>query len=194
MSETKQQDPVYLHPGGRYWRAVATLLFFQALCWGGGAALAWLILSPELAKDYFSAHHTVKATSRLVVPGLAFSAGVGFLVAGVGSALSLWSYSRRLLASLRPVDEVIRALGAGRFPAPGAGPAPVAAAATTLEPLRAHVLELQRHVGELQKVSLELNYRSAGTGEVTLKDLRAIAAQLEALAKALSRSAVWFAP
>jgi hypothetical protein len=189
MNQEKRQDPVYLPPRGRYWRAVGALLVFQALCWGGAATLAWLILSPELAKDYFSAHHTVRAVSRLVVPGLLVAAAVGFVVAGIGSALSLRSYSRHLLASLRPLDELIRSLGAGRIPGPGAEPG-----AAALEPLRAHVDELQRLVRDLEKVSLALNYRSAGTGEVTLKDLRAIAAQLDALAKALSRNAGWFGP
>lgn len=197
MKEEKRQDPGYLRPRGRYWRAIGALLVFQAFCWGGAAALAWLILSPELAKDYFSAHHTVKAVSTLVVPGLAIAAVVGFVVAGIGSALSVWSYSRRLLASLRPLDDLIRSLGAGRIPTPAAGPGTRTAAeeaAAALEPLRANVGELQRLVRDLEKVSLELNYRSAGTGEVTLKDLRALAAQLDALAKALSRSAGWFTP
>jgi hypothetical protein len=197
MKEETRQDPAYLRPRGRYWRAVGALLFFQALCWGGAAALAWLILSPGLAKDYFSAHSTVKAVSRLVVPGLAIAAGVGFLVTGAGTALSLWSYSRRLLTSLRPLDDLIRALGSGRIPGSGAAAGPgtaVAEAAASLEPLRAHVGELQRLARDLEKVSLELNYRSAGTGEVTLKDLRALAAQLDALAKALARNAGWFTP
>lgn len=197
MSDEKRTDPAYLRPRGRYWRAVGGLLVFQALCWGGAAALAWLILSPELAKDYFSAHHTVKAISRLVVPGLATAAGIGFVVAGIGSALSVWSYSRRLLGSLRPLDDLIRSLGSGRIPASGEGKGSRTAAeeaAVSLEPLRTHVGDLQRLVRDLEKVSLELNYRTAGTGEVTLKDLRAIAAQLDALAKALSRNAGWFAP
>ena len=195
MSDEKRQPPDYLRHRRRYRRAVGVLLLFQALCWGGAAALAWLILSPELAKDYFSAHHTVRAVSRLVLPGLAISAAVGFAVAGAGSALSVWSYTRRLLASLRPFDELIRSLGTGRIPGPGAGAeTAVAEVASSLEPLRAHVGELQRLVRDLEKVSLELNYRSAGTGEVTLKDLRAIAAKLDALAKALSRNAGWFAP
>jgi len=192
MSEERQQVPAYLRPRGRYWRALATLLLFQALCWAAAAALAWLIISPGLAKDYFSAHSTVKAASRLLVPGLAIAAGVGFLVAGVGSALSVWSYSRRLLASLQPVDDLLRSLGAGTVPAAGPGAAGEAAAA--LEPLRAHVLELKQHVLELQKVSRDLNFRSSGGAEVTLKDLRALAAQLDALSKALSRSAGWFSP
>lgn len=197
MNEEQRQDPAYLRPRGRHWRAVGVLLVFQALCWGGAAVLAYLILSPELAKDYFSAHHTVRAVSRLAVPGLAIAAGVGFLVAGAGSALSLRSHSRSLLASLRPVDDLVRALGAGRIPGPGPGAGPHTAleeASAALEPLRAHVQELQRLARDVQKVSLELNYRSAGTGEVTLKDLRALAAQLDALAKALSRNAEWFAP
>jgi hypothetical protein len=197
MSDEKRPDPPYLRAGGRYWRALAALLVFQALCWGGAAALAWLILSPELAKDYFSAHHTVKAVSTLLLPGLAVAAGAGFIVAGVGSAWSVWSYTRRLLLSVRPLDEVIRSLGAGRVPGPGDGKGPRNAgeeAAVSLEPLRAHVGELQGLVRDLEKVSLELNYRTGGTGEVTLKDVRAIAAQLDALAKALSRNAGWFAP
>jgi len=189
MSNEKRPDPSYLRHRGSYWRAVGELLLFQALCWGGAAALAWLIISPELAKDYFSAHHTVKNASRLLVPGLGAAAAAGFLLAGIGSALSVRSHSRRLLASLRPIDDVLRSLGAGRIPAPAA-----AGAAADLEPLRAQVQELQRLVGDLQKVSRELNYRSAGTGEVTLKDLRALAAQLDALAKALGRNAEWFAP
>jgi len=196
MSEEKRQVPAYLRPGGRYWRALVTLLLFQALCWGGAAALAWLIVSPGLAKDYFSAHSTIKAASRLLVPGLAVAAGVGFLVAGAGSALSVWSYSRRLLASLHPVDDLLRSIGAGRIPVagPAAGPGAAGEAAAALEPLRAHVLELKQHVLELQKVSRDLNFRSSGGAEVTLKDLRALAAQLDALSKALSRSAGWFSP
>lgn len=193
MSEDKRQVPAYLRPGGRYWRALATLLLFLALCWGGAAALAWLIISPGLAKDYFSAHSTIKAASRLLVPGLAIAAGIGFLIAGVGSALSLWSYSRRLLASLHPVDDLLRSIGAGRIPVAGPGAAGEAAAA--LAPLRTHVLEYQRLAQELQKVSRDLNFRSSGSAaEVTLKDLRELAARLDALAKNLSRSAGWFSP
>ena len=197
MSEEKRQVPAYLRPGGRYWRALVTLLLFQALCWGGAAALAWLIISPGLAKDYFSAHSTIKAASRLLVPGLAVAAGVGFLVAGIGSALSVWSYSRRLLASLHPVDDLVRSIGGGRIPAagPAGGPGAAAEAATALAPLRAHVLEYQRLAQDLQKVSRDLNFRSSGSAaEVTLKDLRDLAARLDALAKDLSRSAGWFSP
>ncbi|HEY6000441.1 MAG TPA: hypothetical protein VI078_14225 [bacterium] len=194
MGQEQRRHPAYLRPGGRYWRAVAALAFFQALCWGGAAALAWLIISPELAKDYFSAHHTVKAASRLVVPGLAVAAGAGLAVAVLGSALSIWSYSRRLFASLRPVDDLLHEVGAGRVPAPGAGGGSTGAAAeavATLEPLRAHVQQLQAQVRDLQKLSLDLNYRSSG-GEVTLKDLRELAARLDALASGLGRSAGWF--
>jgi hypothetical protein len=196
MGQEQRRLPAYLRPGGRYWRAVAAMVFFQALVWAGAAALAWLIISPALAKDYFSAHHTVKSASRLLVPGLAAAAGVGFLAAALGGALSTWSYSRRLLASLRPVDDLIREVGAGKVPAPDAGggrPGAAAEAAAALGPLRAHVLEFQGLARDLQKLSLDLNYRS-GAGEVTLKDIRDLAAQLDALAKALSRSAGWFGP
>jgi hypothetical protein len=190
-----REDPPYLRFRGLFWRSMVALLVFQALCWGGAAALAYLILSPELAKDYFSAHRTVKATSQLVTPALAVAAGIGFAVVGIGSALSIWRYSRRLLAPLRSIDELIRALGAGRIPGQGSGTAPQSAAAeaaAALGPLRERVQELQRIARDVQQVALELNYRSAGTSEVTLKDLRAVAAQLDARAKELARSAGWF--
>ena len=57
------------------------------------------------------------------------------------------------------------------------------------------MLEYQRLVQDLQKVSRDLNFRSSGSAaEVTLKDLRELAARLDALAKDLSRSAGWFSP
>jgi methyl-accepting chemotaxis protein len=195
MQETTREVPAYLRFRGLFWRSVVGLLAFQALCWGGAAALAYLILSPELAKDYFSAHRTVKATSQLVTPALAVAAGIGFAVVGLGTALSIWRYSRRLLAPLRSIDDLIRALGSGRIPGQGPVAGPRSAgdeAAAALGPLRERVQELQQIARDVQKVALELNYRSAGTSEVTLKDLRAVATQLDARAKELARSAGWF--
>jgi methyl-accepting chemotaxis protein len=192
--DTKRPERGLLRTRGLYWRSVGLLLVFQAVGWGGAAALAYLILSPALAKDYFSAHNTVKATWQLVVPALAVSAGAGFLVVGIGSALSLRSHSRRLLEPLRQIDGVIQELASGRIPRPGEAKRPGAAeeAAATLEPLRARVQELQRIARDMQKISLELNYRSAGSAEVTLKDLRALASQLDASTKDLVRASGWF--
>ena len=193
--ESKQRDPVYLRPHGLYVRSVSALLVFQGIGWGCAAGLAYLILTPELAKDYFSAHRTVKATWQLVVPALAVSAGVGFLVVGIGSALSVWSFSRRLLEPLRRIDGLLRGLAEGRLPRPGpAGKNPGAEheVAAVLAPLRARVADFQRISREIQKISLELNYRSAGTSEVTIKDLRALAEKVDALSKELTRTSGWF--
>jgi len=193
--DTKQQEPAYLRPRGLYWRSVSALLVFQAVGWGCAAGLAYLILSPELAKDYFSAHRTVKATWQLVVPALAVSAGVGFLVVGIGSALSVWSHSRRLLEPLRRIDGLLGGLAEGRIPRPGPADKSGGAErefAAALDPLRAHVEDIQRISRELKKISLELNYRSAGTTEVTLKDLRVLAEKFDALSQELTRTSGWF--
>jgi len=96
--ETKRPPAGSLHARGLYWRSVGTLLVFQAVGWCCAAGLAYLIISPALAKDFFSAHGTVKETWRLVVPALAVATGAGFVLVGAGSALSLRSHSRRLLA------------------------------------------------------------------------------------------------
>lgn len=191
----KQRQPAYLRPRGLYWRSVGMLLVFQGIGWGCAAGLAYLILSPELAKDYFSAHHTVKATWQLVVPALATSAGVGFLVVGIGSALSVWSHSRRLLEPLRRIDELLVGLAAGRIPRPGPANKTRGAEhefATTLAPLHDHLANIQRISREIQKISLELNYRSAGTSEVTLKDLKILAGKFDALSKELTGASGWF--
>lgn len=193
--DTNQREPFYLRPRGLYWRSVSALLVFQGIGWAGAAGLAYLIMSPELAKDYFSAHHTVKATWQLVAPALAAAAGVGFLVVGAGSALSVWSHSRQLLEPLRQIDRLLGGLAEGRIPRPGpAGTSPSAEheVAVALEPLRARVVDVQRISQEIQKITLELNYRSAGTAAVTLKDLRALAAKLDALSKDLTRASDWF--
>jgi methyl-accepting chemotaxis protein len=196
MAEDKNQlQPAYLRPRGPYWRSVSALLLFQAIGWACAAGLAYFILSPELAKDYFSAHRTVKATWNLVVPALAVSAGVGFLVVGAGSALSVWSHSRRVLEPLRRIDALLRDLAAGRIPRaePAAkSPAVEDEVAATLEPLRSRVQDVQRISRDLQKISLEFNYKSAGTEEVTLKDLRGLANRLDALSKDLARASGWF--
>jgi hypothetical protein len=192
--ETKVADPGTRHARGLYWRSLGALLVFQAVGWGCAAGLAYLIISPALAKDFFSAHSTVKETWRLVVPALAIASGVGFVLVGAGTALSIRSHSRRLLEPQAQLEGLIRALGGGRIPRPrSAGrPGSVDAAAAALEPLRARAQELQQLARDLQKVSLQLNYRSAGNTEVTLKDLRALADQLDALTKDLSRTAGWF--
>lgn len=191
----KQREPAYLRPRGLYWRSVSALLVFQAVGWGGAAGLAYLILSPELAKDYFSAHRTVKATWQLLVPGLAISAGIGFLIVGVGSALSVWSHTRRLLEPLRRIDALFGGLAEGRIPRLGPAdktPGAEHEIAGVLAPLRSHAEDIQRISREIQKISLELNYRSAGTTEVTLKDLRALADRFDALSKELTRASGWF--
>lgn len=193
--DTKQREPAYLRQRGLYWRSVSALLVFQGLGWGCAAGLAYLILAPELAKDYFSAHRTVKETWQLVVPALGISAGVGFLVVGIGSALSVWSYSRRLLEPLRQIDGLLGRLAEGRIPRPGTDgktPDTEHAVALALDPLRAHVEEIQRIAREIQKISLELNYRSAGTTAVTLKDLSALADKFDALSKEFTRTSGWF--
>jgi hypothetical protein len=190
-NDTKEREPGYLRPGGLYWRSISALLVFQAIGWGCAAGLAYLILSPELAKDYFSAHRTVKATWQLVVPALAIAAGAGFFVVGLGTALSVWSHSRLLLLPLRRIDGLLGAFAHGRIPlaASGEGVTPVEQRFNgALEPLRERVVELQRISREMQKVSLELNYRAAGSTEVTLKDLRALAERFDALAKELSHT------
>lgn len=195
MVHTAQREPAYLRPRGVYWRFVGALLVFQAIGFGCAAGLAYLIISPELAKDYFSAHRTVKDTWRLVVPALAVAAAAGFAVVGAGTAFGLRSHSRRLLEPLRRIDALLRGLAAGRIPAAEAGAnvagvdAEVAAA---LEPLRSRARDLRQISRDLQKVSLELNYRSAGTTEVTRKDLRALATQLDALSQELTRTSGWF--
>jgi len=195
MANDDKEQPAYLRPRGIYWRSVSALLVFQAIGWGGAAGLAYLMLTPELAKDYFSAHRTVKATWQLVVPALAVSAGVGFLLVGIGSALSVWSHSRRLLEPLRRMDALFGGLAAGRIPRPGPADRPGSAeqaVAAALDPLRARVEEVQRISREMQKICLELNYRSAGTTEVTLKDLRVLAGKFDALSKDLTRTSGWF--
>ncbi len=191
----KTQVPGYLRPRGLYWRSVAALLVFQAVGWALAAVLAYLIVSPDLAKDYFSAHRTVKAAWQLIVPGLAIAAGVGFLLVGIGSAVSVRSHSRRLLEPLHEIDGLLRGLGAGKMPEPAADPGRPGVGgefAAALEPLRAREQELQRLAREIQKVSLELNYRAAGTAAVTLKDLRAVSVRLDELSRELSRSSAWF--
>jgi hypothetical protein len=192
---TQQREPAYLRPRGTYWRSVSALLVFQAIGWGCAAGLAYLIVSPELAKDYFSAHRTVKAAWRLIVPALAVSAGAGFVLVGAGTAWSLWSHSRRILEPLRRIDGLLRGLAAGRVPRPdpaAKSPGAEEEVAAVLEPLRARTQDLQRISRDLQKVSLDLNYRAAGTTEVTLRDLRGIATQLDALTKDLARTSGWF--
>lgn len=194
-TEAKRPDPAYLRPRGIYWRSVSALLVFQAVGWGAAAGLAYLILSPELAKDYFSAHRTVKATWQLVVPGLAVAAGVGFLVVGVGSALSVWSHTRRLLEPLRRIGVLLGGLAEGRIPRPGPAeksPGLEHEVAVVLAPLRSHAEDIQRISRDIQKISLELNYRSAGTAELTLKDLRTLADKFDALSKELTRASGWF--
>ncbi len=193
--DTKQREPAHLRPRGLFWRSISALLVFQAIGWGCAAGIAYLILSPELAKDYFSAHRTVKATAQLVVPALAISAGIGFVVVGIGSALSVWSHSRRLLEPLRRIDALLAGLAEGRIPRAGQAEKTSGAereAVVALEPLQAHVEDIRRISQEMQKISLELNYRSAGTAEVTLKDLRALADKFDALAKDLTRASGWF--
>jgi methyl-accepting chemotaxis protein len=194
-NDAKEQGPAYLRQRGLYWRSVSGLLVFQAVGWGCAAGLAYLILSPELAKDYFSAHRTVRATWQLVVPALAVSAGVGFLVVGIGSALSVWSHSRRLLEPLRRIVALLGGLSEGRLPRldpAGKTPEPERDFAAALDPLRARVEDIQRISRDIQKISLELNYRSAGTTEITLKDLRALSEKFDALSKDLTRASGWF--
>ena len=191
----EQREPAYLRQRGLFWRSVSALLVFQAIGWGCAAGLAYLILSPELSKDYFSAHRTVKASWQLVVPALAISAGVGFLFVGIGTTLSLRSHSRRLLEPLRRIDGLLGALAVGRIARPGSADRPRGAGydfAASLDPLYAHVEDIQRITRDIQKVSLELNYRSAGTTAVSLQDLRVLAERLDALSKDLTRSSGWF--
>ena len=84
-----------------------------------------------------------------------------------------------------------------RCPLPRLDPAskgsdPEREVAAALAPLRARVEDIQRISREIHKSSLELNYRSAGTTEVTLQDLRALAEKVDALSKELARTSAWF--
>jgi hypothetical protein len=191
---SKQPEPGFLRNRQLYWRSVGAVLLFQAIAFGCVAGLAYLILEPELAKDYFSAHRTVKQTWQLVVPALVVSAAAGFLLVGAGTALSVRSHSRRVLEPLRQIDGLIRGLAVGRIPRPRSAKRgnAVDEVAATLAPLRSRVEELQRISRDLQKVALELNFRSAGTADLTRKDLRTLATQLDAISKDLSGTTGWF--
>jgi hypothetical protein len=186
---TRRPD-AYLSYRGLYWRSISGLLLFQAAGWALAAGLAYLIARPEIARGYFSAHQSVSSALALLLPALAVSAGAGFLVVGVGSALGVWRYSRRLREPLRQVDGLLRQLAAGQIPTPGPParrPRPADEAAALLAPLRDHVLELQRITKALEKLVLELNYRAGSGG-----DLRGLAGQLDVLVRELSESVGWF--
>lgn len=163
---------------------------FQAVGWGLASGLAYLITHAGLTRDYFSAHRTAKTSLELLAPALAVSAGIGFLFVGLGSALSLWRYSRRLHAPLSEIDGLLRRLGSGQVPAPappGRRQGPADEAAALLEPLRGRVEEIRRITKGIQKSVLELNYRAGSGG-----DLRGIAGQLDALARELGEAVGWF--
>lgn len=197
MSEQPGTEaPRYLRPRGAFWRAAALLLAVQAGASAAGAGVAYLVAGPALAKDYFSAHGTVKATWELLVPALAVGAAAGFLLGGVPGLLLLGRHSRRMRAVLGEVDGVLRRAGAGRLPAPPpegvrrGGTAEEAAEA--LEPLRVHVHELRRLAKELQHPVLELTYRAAGTADVSPRDLRQLAAALDRTSRDLVQALDWF--
>lgn len=192
----KKPGTGYLSYAGVFWRSLAVLLVFQAAGWALAAGLAYLIAAPEMARDYYSAHETVKTTWKLLVPALAIAAAAGFLFVGLGSGIAVWRYSRRLHRPLQDLDGVLRRLAAGQISAPDAVPpqSPGAAseAAALLTPLRERVLKLQQLSKDLQKTVLTLDYKASGAVELTLKDLREIAGQLDAIAKDLDVSIRWF--
>jgi hypothetical protein len=188
--------PGYLRVRGVFWRAAALLLAVQAAACAVAAGVAYLVAGPALARDYFSAHQTVKATWELLVPALAAGAAAGLLVGGLLGVLLVGRLSRRLRAVTGEVAGVLRAAGEGRLPAPppeGVGRrGPAEEAAASLEPLRAHVQELRRLARELQHPVLELTYRAAGTADVPPRDLRALAGALEQTSRDLAQALAWF--
>jgi methyl-accepting chemotaxis protein len=186
----------YLDFAGVFWRSLGPLLVFQAVGWALAAGLAYLIADPALAKNYYTAHQSVRETWKLLLPALAAAAGVGFLLVGVGTGLLVWRYSRRLRRPLYEVDGVLRRLAAGQLPAAPAvaskRPGAAEEVVEILAPLGDRVQSLQRVSKEIQKSVLALNYKASGTAELTLKDLRELAGRLDALAKELDESVHWF--
>lgn len=190
-----RRDPAHLGFRGPYRRAAASLLLALALATVVGCGIAYLIAAPEVAKDYYSAHATAKNVGSLLLPALAIGAAAVLVLAGTAAAVVLMRYTRRLREPLLQVDELLQKLGAGSLPPAvpaGPQPDPLSAAAAHLEPLRQRVADLERLSRSLQKLSLEMNYRTSGASEVTLKDLRAAAAQLDAISKELGQSVAWF--
>lgn len=179
-----------------FWRSIAALLIFQALGWILAAGIAYLISDVEMARDFYSAHQTVKVTWKLLVPALAVSAGIGFLVVGIGTGISIWRYSRRLSQPVRDLEGILLGLSQGQFPAvpavPPKRPGPADAAVEILQPLRARIQQVQHLSRDVQQSVLALNYRASGAEELTLKDLRVIAGQLDALTKDLYTAVKWF--
>ncbi len=197
MAGTGPRDELrYLGARAPLWRPLALLLAIQAAACAAGAALAYVVASPALAKDYYSAHRTVKETWELLLPALGVGAAAALVVGGVLGALVLVRHSRRMRSVVLDVDGVLRAAGEGRLPAPArgdrAGDVPAEAAAAALEPLRVHVVELRRLAKELQHPSLELTYRSAATADIPPRDLRPLAGALDRTTRDLTQALDWF--
>ncbi len=174
------------------------ILLVVAMSVASSMVLVYFISSQELSRSFFSAHRDLQNLWKLLVPAtLIIGGGVG-LLASLTAFLGLWRFKRLLERKGRALLEDLERMGRGDLKGTAsAGSAahlkPVAeAVGTVLGSLQQHLREVKTIEQDLQRATKDLNYRVVEEGEITLKEIRTLSANLNALSRELNTALKWF--
>jgi len=162
-----------------------------------GTAL-FTIIDLDLAKDFYSAHRSIKTARDLLLPATLISGGAGFVIVALATWLGFRAAAQRLTAPIQRADSLVQRLTRGDLTY-AAGVVPQRERSTLddsadalLASFRDRILETQQLSKEVHNTVLSLRYKATSAEQLTLKELREVTGSIDLLCKKLSTSIKWF--
>ena len=182
----------------RLLRVMFVVLGLQLVAFAAAGAALFTIIDLDLAKDFYSAHRSIKTARELLLPATLVSGGTGFVIAALATWLGFRAAAQRLTAPIRRADTLLQRLSRGDLTF-SAGVVPQRERSTLddsadvlLASFRDKILEMQGLSKEVHNPVLSLRYKATGAEQLTLKELREVTGSIDLLCKKLSTSVKWF--
>jgi methyl-accepting chemotaxis protein len=199
-AEKSARKKVKAPPKGRKLlrRTLFVVLLLQLLAFVVAGAAFYFIGRLDIAKDFYSAHRSLKSIQNLLLPAAAVAGGAAFILVTVTTWVGFHSYSAKFALPILRADDMLKRLAHGDLTYTG-GVLPSRqrwalddSASAVLAAFREKVTDIQRLNREINNLTLSLSYKATSSEPLTLEELREAMASLDGLCKKLNNTLKWF--
>jgi len=177
---------------------MAVVLGLQLVAFVAAGIVFYAIMNLDLAKDFYSAHRSIRSARDLLLPATLVAGGAGFVIVALATWLGFRTSARKLTGPIRRADALLQRLSQGDMTY-AAGVVSQRERSTLddsadalLASFRDRILEMQQLSKEVHNAVLALRYKATGNEQLTLKELREATGSLDLLCKKLSAAVKWF--
>jgi methyl-accepting chemotaxis protein len=170
----------------------------QLIAFAAAGVALFTIIDLDLAKDFYSAHRSIKTARDILLPATLVSGGAGFVIVALATWMGFRIAARRLTAPIQRADTLLQRLSKGDLTY-SAGVVPQRERSTLddsadalFASFRDKIVEMQRLSKDVHNTVLSLRYKATGSEQLTLKELREVTGSIDLLCKKLSTSIKWF--